>query len=99
MFERLWRRPAIWSDTSLWPGAGFPLLPEPVPAPRVPAGTAEPIERPGSTKTGQLLGHGGVFHGGGDVRRDSFWKGGDLRRPVRQRGMDYLRALLVTPYD
>jgi hypothetical protein len=35
----------------------------------------------------------------GDVRRDSFWKGGDLRRPVRQRGMDYLRALLVTPYD
>ena len=35
----------------------------------------------------------------GDVRRDSFWKGGGLRRPVRQRGMDYLRALLVTPYD
>ena len=35
----------------------------------------------------------------GDARRDSFWKGGDLRRPVRQRGMDYLRALLVTPYD
>ena len=34
----------------------------------------------------------------GDTRRDSFWKGGDLRRPVRQRGMDYLRARLVTPY-
>ena len=78
---RLSRRPAFWSDTSLWFGKVLPLLPEPVPAPRVPAGTAGPTERPGSTKTGQLLGHGGVFHGGGGYPAGFFLEGWGFKAP------------------
>src|ERR1035441_2230540 len=52
-FGRLWRRPAIWSDTSLWPRAGFPVLSRPIPRPEIPAGSlrsTEPSETTGQAK-------------------------------------------------
>ena len=43
---RLSRRPAFWSDTSLWLGKVLPLLSRPIPGPEIPAGSPRPKEGP-----------------------------------------------------
>ena len=94
---RLSRRPAFGSDTSLWLGEVLPLLSRPIPGPVIPAGSPRPAEPSETTGQAKFL-REDAFRGGiGLLEIRSGW-GWGLWPPVRQRGMDYLPARLVTPY-
>ena len=79
------------------PERHFPCSPDPFQAPRSPAGPPRPAEPSETTGQAKFL-REDAFRGGiGLLEIRSGW-GWGLWPPVRQRGMDYLRARLVTPY-
>src|SRR5665647_2685209 len=79
------------------PERHFPCSPDPFQAPRSPAGPPRPAEPSETTGQAKFL-REDAFRGGiGLLGIRSGW-GWGLWPPVRQRGMDYLRARLVTPY-
>src|ERR1035437_2215331 len=73
---RLSRRPAFWSDTSLWLGKVLPFVSRPVSAPTIPRGESKGKERPEKLQRGPHTCRMVPSYEDGGGTGNSLWKGG-----------------------